>query len=112
MSGGFATEVVRDGDETVIYLSGEVDVMACQRLRDTLEPHLGPRQSIVLDLSQVEFMDSSSLRVLIQARSTLTADGGSLVLRNPSKKARRLLNVAAVEHLLRLDAQEHPPGTD
>jgi len=38
----------------------------------------------VLDLSGVEFMDSSSLRYLVQARGDLTADGGSLKFRNPS----------------------------
>ena len=89
MADSFSTEVAQVGDETIIHVRGEIDVATCERLRDTIEPHLGPQQAIVLDLSEVEFMDSSCLRVLQQARGTLTADGGSLFLRNPSRVAWR-----------------------
>ena len=107
MSPRFSTEVVREGDSIVIYVSGEVDVAACERLRDVLEPNMGPQQTIVLDLSGVEFMDSSSLRYLVQARGDLTADGGSLKLRNPSEAAHRLLTLANAEALLEDDAKQH-----
>src|SRR3954453_19282764 len=79
----------------------------CERLGDAIEPHLGPAQTFVLDLSEVVFMDSSSLHVLVQALGRLTADGGSLVLRNASRAARRLLDVACAEGLLEADALQH-----
>ena len=104
MADSFSTEVAQVGDETIIHVRGEIDVATCERLRDSIEPHLGPQQAIVLDLSEVQFMDSSCLRVLQQARGTLTADGGSLFLRNPSKVARRALTVAQAQDLLEVDA--------
>ena len=104
----FSTEVAREGDTTVIHVRGEIDMATCERLRDAIEPHLGPRQTIVLDLSGVGFMDSACLNVLLQARGTLTADGGSLVLRNPSDAARRLLTVSQTQHLLEGEADERP----
>ena len=107
MSPRFSTEVVREGDAIVIHVSGEVDVAAVGRLRDVLEPHMGPQQTIVLDLSGVEFMDSSSLRYVVQARGNLTADGGSLKLRNPSVAAHRLLTLAKAEALLEDDAEQY-----
>jgi anti-anti-sigma factor len=100
VAGRFSTEVAQVGDETIIHVQGEIDVATCERLRDAIEPHLGPQQAVVLDLSGVVFMDSSCLRVLQQARGTLTADGGSLVLRNPSNVARRVLTAAQAEYLL------------
>jgi anti-sigma B factor antagonist len=93
MPTSFSTELAQTGDATVIYVRGEIDIATCERLRDMIEPHLGPRQSVVLDRSGVEFIDSSGLHVLEQARGKLTADGGSLILRNPSEAARRLLTV-------------------
>jgi anti-anti-sigma factor len=103
----FSTEVAQEGDATVIHVRGEIDMATCERLRDAIEPHLGPQQTIVLDLSGVRFMDSSCVRVLLHARGTLTSDGGSLVLRNPSRAARLLLTTAGVQHLLQADADEH-----
>ena len=104
----FSTEVARADDATVILVRGEIDMTTCERLRDVIEPHLGPQQDIVLDLSQVEFMDSSSLHVLEEARGKLTSDGGSLILRNPSRAARLLLAASKAQHLLDEDAREHP----
>jgi anti-anti-sigma factor len=83
---------------------GDVDLAACARLRDVIEPNRGPQQTIVLDLSGVEFMDSSSLIVRVQARGSLTNDGGSLKLRNPSIAAHRILTAAGAEALLDDDA--------
>ena len=100
MSPRFSTNVVHEGDAIVIYVSGDVDIAVVGRLRDVIEPNMGPEQTIVLDLSGVEFMDSSSLRYLVQARGALTADGGSLTLRNPSSAARRLLTLVEAESLL------------
>lgn len=108
----FSTEVAQEGNATVIHVHGEIDMVTCGRLRDAIEPHLGPRQTIVLDLSGVRFMDSSCLHVLLQARGTLTADGGSLVLRNPSPAAHLLLTAARVEHLLQIDAGQLPPDSN
>ena len=106
----FSTEVAREDGVTVINVRGEIDMATCERLRDAIEPHLGPNQRIVLDLSQVQFMDSSSLHVLEHARGTLTADGGSLILRNPSDAARRVLTAAQAQHLLADDADRNPPS--
>ena len=104
MDDRFSTTVSRDGDATVISVAGEIDVATCERLRDAIEPHLGPQQTIILDLSGVEFMDSASLKVLVHARGTLTADGGSLFLRNPSVVAHRLVTISGLEDLLQTDA--------
>jgi anti-anti-sigma factor len=82
-----------------------------ERLRDAIEPHMGPEQTIVLDLSGVEFMDSSCIRVLVQARGRLTEDGGSLVLRNPSPAAHRVLTLTGVEYIVSEDAEEHPQSS-
>lgn len=101
-----STEVSRDGNATLIRVVGEIDIATCERLRDAIEPHLGPQQTIVLDLTEVEFMDSSSLNMLVQARGTLTADGGSLFLRNPSLAAHRLLTIAGLEDLLEAEADD------
>lgn len=108
MDSGFSTTVTRDGAATVISVTGEIDLATCERLRDAIEPHLGPQQTIILDLSGVEFVDSSFLNVLVQARGTMTADGGSLFLRNPSVVANRLLTISGLEDLLQTDAETQP----
>jgi anti-anti-sigma factor len=95
----FTVEVIEGADRTVARVRGEIDMVTCVRLRDAIEPHLGPGQRVVLELSGVSFMDSSCLNLLLHARTTLSTDGGSLILRNPSGAARRLLSAAGVAEL-------------
>lgn len=92
--------IAREDADTVIHVWGEVDMWTCQKLRDAIEPHLARGQRVVLDLSRVTFMGSSCLSVLINARTTLTADGGSLIVRNPSDAARRILSLGGLTELL------------
>jgi anti-anti-sigma factor len=108
MEQSFSTKVLRVDGATVIYIQGEIDMSTAERLRDVIEPLMGPDQTIVLDLAGVDFMDSSCLNVLAQARGTLTADGGSLILRNPSTAARRVLSIFEAEFILAKDADDHP----
>lgn len=49
---------------TVLRAHGEIDVVTAPHLHDSLDEHKGP---IVLDLSDVTFMDASGVRVIIQA---------------------------------------------
>jgi anti-sigma B factor antagonist len=112
MEPDFSTEITQDAGRTVIHVRGEIDIATCERLRDAIEPFMAPQQSIVLDLSEVQFMDSSMLNLLVQARGRLTADGGSLILRNPSPVARQLLSLGGLQDLLDADAAEHPPQPD
>lgn len=100
----FTVVVNEEGAQTVAHITGEIDIATCERLRDAIEPHLGPGQRVVLDLSGVSFMDSSCLKVLVQARTTLTADSGSLILRNPSDAARRVLTATGLAELFDIES--------
>jgi anti-anti-sigma factor len=106
MPSEFSTEVSEAADEIVIYVRGEIAMATAGRLRDAIEPHLGPDQSMVLDLSGVEFMDSQCFHVLLKARGALSADGGSLILRNPSRAARNLLSRVNAERFLVIEVEE------
>jgi len=108
----FSTEVNATDEATLIHVRGEIDMATAGRLRDVIEPHMGPKQKIILDFSEVEFMDSSCLKVLVQARGRLTENGGSLILRNPSTAAHRVLTVARATDLLETDARDHPPDSE
>jgi anti-anti-sigma factor len=82
----------------VVRLVGELDVAAEPRLRarmrDLLEPgRPTPVRHLVVEASQLTFLDLAGLRLLVECERQLQARGGSLVLRSPSRRVRRLLEV-------------------
>ena len=99
-SGGLSVEVAQFEGEVVIALSGEADLAAIEQLRDAIEPHVAPQQTIALDLSGLTFLDSSFLNVLVRARGELRERGGKLLLRNPSDVALRVLTMTDLTDLV------------
>jgi anti-anti-sigma factor len=61
----------------------------------------GDDADLVVDLSEVSFMDASTISVIIRARTFLSVHGRLLRLRDPSKCARRLLTVCDLDPLVR-----------
>jgi anti-anti-sigma factor len=65
----FDIGVEKRGSTTILRFSGELDVVAEPRVEDVFrELASNSPDTIVVDLRQVEFMDSTGLRSLIRAR--------------------------------------------
>lgn len=96
MAGHLEVEVTR---MAVIALRGEIDMAGLDDLQSAVEPHLAPGQTVVLDLSDVTFADSTLLKVLERARGKANDVGGALLVRNPSDVVRKLLSLADLDDL-------------
>jgi anti-sigma B factor antagonist len=66
--------------EMVVHAAGEVDLLTASRLGDALESAQAGGGAVLLDLRDVEFMDSTGLRLLLQARERAQRSGGALRL--------------------------------
>jgi len=84
----------RNGD-VVVRLVGEIDLYNAADVGSALGRIASEQPGrIVVDLAEVEFVDSTALGALIQARKEL--GNGSLVLAAPRAEVRRALEVAGL----------------
>ena len=76
------TLTTRDvGAATVVAVGGEIDVYTAPRLRDRItELVAAGRYQLVVDLEDVEFLDSTGLGVLVGGLKKVRAEQGSLRL--------------------------------
>ena len=83
----------------VVQLAGELDLYNAEEIRAALAEAIaaGPR-CVVVDLAEVEFIDSTALGVLIEARSELGNDSFSLAA--PQLGTRRTLQVSGLDRRL------------
>ena len=83
----------------VVRLGGELDLYNADDVRTALtEAIAGGAARIVVDMTDVEFVDSTALGVLIEARSKLGQDG--LLLAAPQAETRRTLQVSGLDRHL------------
>ncbi len=91
-------------DPPTIVLHGELDPHTAPLLERALSDlQSGGAGDVVLDLSGLEFMDSSGLRVVISAHKDLEAAGAKLTLRHPTATIGRLLDVTNLRSHLRVE---------
>lgn len=76
---------------------GEIDAGSVDQLSDMLHGALrAGAHEVDVDLRHVTFMDTTALRVLKNARESLSSAGGYLCLRNPQAQVRQLLRLTAL----------------
>ncbi|HLL64704.1 MAG TPA: STAS domain-containing protein [Micromonosporaceae bacterium] len=91
------------GDHTVLEVGGEVDVYTAPRLRERLVELVeqGARH-VVVDLSRVEFLDSTGLGVLVGALKRLRAAGGTLGLVCAHERLLKIFRITALDRVFAL----------
>jgi anti-sigma B factor antagonist len=82
-------------DLHVVELHGELDVVSADGLADALVQVAG--SSLVVDLSDLTFIDSSGIAALVVARNRILADErGQLVLSRPGGIVRKALEIVGL----------------
>jgi anti-anti-sigma factor len=82
----------------IIRLAGELDLYNAAPVREALFEACsnGPPQRVVVDLSEVDFIDSTALGVLIEARTKLT-NRKAFLLAAPRLETRRALEISGLD---------------
>ena len=95
-------ELKERGDQAVVRMVGELDMATAPKLRETviklLQPTLGVGV-VILDLSEVTFVDSTGLGVLAASRQRVEREGGALVLRAPRPNTVKVLEVTGLDRV-------------
>ena len=87
----------KTGDACIVRLAGELDLYNAHAVREALVQACadGPER-VIVDLSEVEFIDSTALGVLIEARTKLE-NRRAFLLAAPGLETRRALEISGLD---------------
>lgn len=102
----------RNAGFTIVWLHGEHDIATRATVVATIARAAQRDDAdLLVDLSEVTFMDASTIGALVGSRNRLRARSQSLLLRSPSPRARRILDLCGLAHLIQVRTEaEHPTG--
>lgn len=84
--------MTREGDnQVVVVLRGELDVAVAMRVVAELAVVAARESDIIVDLTGLEFIDSSGLAALVRVRKHARQAGGDLLLAAPQQQVLRVL---------------------
>jgi anti-sigma B factor antagonist len=94
----FRVEVRDDGGAIVVAVSGELDLASSPVLEGALERvHASGCSLVIMDLRELEFMDSTGLSVLIKAQQRAQEAGRRFGLVRGGTQVQRLLSLTGID---------------
>jgi anti-anti-sigma factor len=101
---------IENGERAMrIALKGELDISSAGRVEEQLGNLQGKRpELLVLDLRELEFMDSTGLRLIVRADEAARASGTRFVIVRGPEQVQRVFEIVGLDS--RLDMADAPPA--
>jgi anti-anti-sigma factor len=88
-----------DGGDPVVRLTGEIDISNAEPIGDALDEIVGTdAKRIVVDLSELQFMDSAGIAMLLRTAARVE----TVEIRNPSEVIKRIIECTGLTGILRM----------
>ncbi len=101
--GGYESDY--SGELLVVRIIGEIDHHSAVGMRTGIDAEIFEHRpkKLILDLSGVDFMDSSGLGLILGRYATIQKVGGELVVLNPNEGVVKILKLAGAERILKIE---------
>ncbi len=97
-------EVADTTSPTTVVLTGEIDVSTSNRVREALIAISNSGEtSVVVDMTNVTFMDSTGLAALVGPLKRFRSLNGQIVLRSPSKGVLKVLEITGLTRVFTIE---------
>lgn len=94
-------------DHKIIILNGDIDYFCVSELKNAVFKLINDRTpSIILDLNNVEYMDSSGIGLIVTAYKVMNQYGGRMGLVNVQDDVMKLLRLTTIDTLMKIYTSE------
>jgi anti-sigma B factor antagonist len=107
----FEVSVGAQAGRVVVAASGEVDMLTAGRLREGVAEagRVAGAGPVIVDLSQVSFLDSSGIQALLDGYHTAMVAGGTLTVRGAHGTVARVLEIVGLDRMLGVGTVDAQP---
>ena len=88
----------------VVKLDGEIDHHSVSEIRDGLDRMIieNKPKTMILELADIDFMDSSGLGLVLGRYRRLNEIGARVLIKNPGARTEKILVMAGVDKLIKI----------
>ena len=96
-------KIEENGNSRIVHLTGEIDMDVADTARQSILPLIEAGHEVQLNLSKVEYMDSSGISVLIESHQKGLEKGTKVIIKDVSKSVLKVIMMAKLEQILNLE---------
>jgi len=99
-------DTVKENNQMIVHVSGEVDIYTAPDLKkQLLELTKQKGQSVVVDLSDVNYMDSTGIGVFISTLKSTKENDSHLKLVNLQSQVMRLFDITGLNEIIEIQPE-------
>lgn len=98
-------EITMTADTLIALLDGEIDHHTAKGAREKIDFEIenNSPKKLILDFSDVTFMDSSGIGLIMGRYKLMKTVGGEVRIKNPSPNTLRVLKLAGMDRLAKIE---------
>jgi len=95
-------KTILNGTELTIALIGRLDTVTAPELENTLNTSLDGVTSLIFDFTDLEYVSSAGLRMLLRAQKTMNQQG-TMVVRNANDNIQEVFEITGFDDVLTIE---------
>jgi anti-sigma B factor antagonist len=95
-------EVSEQGATLILRIGGELDTASCKVIEPTITTAIATASSVIIDLAELTFCDSSGVGLFIATNTKAVADGTAVSIRNVRPPVRRIFQITNLDAVIEL----------
>ena len=96
-------KISEENNISTVFLNGEIDMDIADNVREIVFPLIDAGKEVHLNLSNVQYMDSSGISVLIESHQKALENNNKVVIKDVSKSVLKVIMMAKLEQILNLE---------
>ena len=92
----------KNGNELTFKLNGRLDTVTAPELETPVRNDLADVTNLIFDLSELEYISSAGLRVLLLAQKTMNKQG-KMIVKNVSEEINEIFEVTGFSDILTIE---------
>ncbi|MBQ6630442.1 MAG: STAS domain-containing protein [Methanobrevibacter sp.] len=92
-----------NGKELTLSVEGRIDTITSQELDNEIHNELNNFDSLIIDCTDLEYISSAGLRVLIATQKILKAENIPLVIKNVSAPVNEIFRMSGFNKILQIE---------
>ena len=96
-------KISEEGNVATVHLDGEIDMDVTEKAKEVIFPHIDSGKEVHLNLSKVQYMDSSGISVLIESHQKALEKNTKVIIKEVSKSVLKVIMMAKLEQILNLE---------
>ena len=96
-------KITEEGNVSTVFLNGEIDMDVAEKAKEVILPLIEGGKEVHLNLSDVQYMDSSGISVLIESHQKALEKNTKVIVKDVSKSVLKVIMMAKLEQILDLE---------